>query len=286
MWNFKHVTFTVKTGIRHITNLFKQIRVEVTFRTSNSLKQLLTHQTVTLILRTQTLWWWKLSSDFNIHMAHMDSRWCTSDFHLSPLTFKDLSHCNTKACSRNWKKILIKAFRQEVWLASCPCHLWTRCFLRDYCVRAAMQFTTYSSAVTVSPKVNHKYTYMFTKHTDFLTYGTSLNSFSVEDKGCFHITDAILVLGVIWWTNVSSPVTKYCKNCSPWLASRVKCRIGSPHMTSFVIICEVLRHPACKHFSVIQLVNLTHLSTLVMACAQTHVYFHSGCCLSPTSVLL
>jgi len=46
----------VKTGIsRHIINLFKQIRVEVTFKTNNSLKLMLTHHTETLILRTQTL---------------------------------------------------------------------------------------------------------------------------------------------------------------------------------------------------------------------------------------
>jgi hypothetical protein len=32
----------------------------------------------------------------------------------------------------------------------------------------------------------------------------------------------------------------YCKNCSPSLASCVKCMTGSPDMTSFVIICEVL----------------------------------------------
>ena len=89
------------------------------------------------------------------------------------------------------------------------------------------------------------------------------------------------VLSVIWWTNISSPVTMYYQNCSPWLASCVKCMTGSPHKTSFVIICEVLRHPACTHFSVILLVNLMHLSSLVMACAQTCMDIHSGCCLSP-----
>jgi hypothetical protein len=45
-----------------------------------------------------------LSSDFNIYMAHMNSRWCTSDLHLSPLIFKHLSHCDIKACSPTWKK--------------------------------------------------------------------------------------------------------------------------------------------------------------------------------------
>jgi hypothetical protein len=58
--------------------------------------------------------------------------------------------------------------------------------------------------------------------------------------------DTILVSSVMWLTNVSSPVTKYCRICSPWLAC-VKCTQGSP-------IQQALWRKTCTHFSVIQFV--------------------------------
>jgi len=60
-----------------------------------------------------------------------------------------------------------------------------------------MQFTTYSSAVSVTKSKSVGSIPVWLQNTGFLTYGTSLNSLSVGDKGCFHIRDAILVLSVI-----------------------------------------------------------------------------------------